>query len=44
MHTNIYQHSGKWSVINPYHYVDVYILCNYVGVDNLNLLLKSRQQ
>jgi len=44
LHTNIYQHSWKWLVINPYHYVDVYILCIYAGVDGLNLVLKSRQQ
>jgi len=44
LHTNIYQHSWKWSVINPYHYVDVYILCIYAGVDGLNLVLKSHQQ
>ena len=44
LHTNNYQHSWKWSVINPYHYVDVYSLCNYAGVDGLNLVLKSRQQ
>ena len=43
-HTNIYQHSWKWSVINPYHYVDVCISCVYAGVDGLNLVLKSRQQ
>jgi len=43
LHTNIYQHSWKWLVINPYHYVDVYILCICVGVDDLNLVLKSRQ-
>ena len=29
----------KWSVINPYHYVDVYILCIYAEVDGLNLVL-----
>ena len=44
LHTNIYQHSWKWSVINPYHYVDVYILCIYAGVDGLILVLKNRQQ
>ena len=43
-HTNIYQHSWKWSVINPYHYVDVYISCVYAGVDGLDLVLSSRQQ
>ena len=43
LHTNIYQQSWKWSVINPYHYVNVYILCIYVGVDGLDLVLKSRQ-
>ena len=43
LHTNIYQHSWKWLVINPYHYVNVYILCIYVGVDGLDLVLKSRQ-
>ena len=44
LHTNSYQHSWKWSVINPYHYVDVCISCVYAGVDGLNLVLKSRQQ
>ena len=44
LHTNIYQHSWKWLVINPYHYVDAYILCIYAGVDGLDLVLKSRQQ
>ena len=44
LHTNIYQHSWKKSVINPYHYVDVYISCVYAGVDCLNLVLSSRQQ
>ena len=44
LYTNIYQHSWKWSVINPYHYVDAYILCIYAGVDGLDLVLKSRQQ
>ena len=44
LHTNNYQHSWKWSVINPYHYVNVYILCIYVVVDGLDLVLKSRQQ
>jgi len=44
LHTNIYQHSWKWSVIDPYHYVDIYILCIYAGVDALNLVVKSRQQ
>jgi hypothetical protein len=44
LHTNIYQHSWKWSVINPYHYVDAHILCIYAGVDGLDLILKSRQQ
>ena len=34
----------KWSVINPYHYVDAHILCIYAGVDGLNSILKSRQQ
>ena len=43
MHTNNFQHSWKWSVINPYHYVNVYILCIYAGVDGLDLVLKSRQ-
>ena len=44
LHTNIYQHSWKWLVINPYHYVDVYILYIYAGVDGLKLVLSSRQQ
>ena len=44
LHTTIYQHSWKWSVINPYHYVDAHILCIYAGVDGLDLILKSRQQ
>ena len=29
---------------NPYHYINVYILCIYAGVDGLDLVLKSRQQ
>ena len=44
LHTNNYQHSWKWLVINPYHYVDICISCVYAGVDVLNLVLKSRQQ
>jgi len=44
LHTNNYQHSWKWSVINPYHYVDVCISCVYAGVDGLDLVLSSRQQ
>src|SRR6185436_4015238 len=44
LHTNNYQHSWKWLVINPYHYVDVYILCIYSRVDGLDLVLKSHQQ
>ena len=44
MHRNIHQHSWNWSVINPYDYVDVYILFFYAGVDSLNLVLKGRQQ
>ena len=44
LHTNIYQHSRKWLVINPYHYVDIYISCIYAGVDGLDLILKSCQQ
>ena len=43
LHTNIYQHSWKWLVINPYHYVNDYILCIYAGVDGLDLVLKGRQ-
>ena len=43
LHTNIYQHSWKWSVISPYHYVDVYILCVCTGVDSLKLVLSSHQ-
>ena len=42
LHTNIYQHLWKWLEINPYHYVDVYLLCIYVGFDGLKLVLKSR--
>ena len=34
LHTNIYQHSWKWSLINPYHYVDVYVLCIYARAIN----------
>jgi hypothetical protein len=33
----------KWLVINPYHYVGVYLLCIYVGFDCLKLILKSCQ-
>jgi len=43
LHTNIYQHSWKWLVINPYQYVNAYILCIYAEVDGLYLVLKSRQ-
>ena len=28
---------------NPYHYINVYILCIYAGVDGLDLVLESRQ-
>jgi len=44
LHTNIYQHLWKWSVINPYHYVDIHLLCIYEGFDGLNLVLKRHQQ
>ena len=44
LHTNIYQHLWKWLVINPYHYVGIYLLPIYAGFDDLKLVLKSRQQ
>ena len=44
LHTNNYQHLWKWSVINPYHYVDVSVLCVYAGIDGAELILKHHQQ
>jgi hypothetical protein len=44
LHTNIYEHSWKWLVINLCHQIDVHLLSIYAGFDSLKLVFRNRQQ